>query len=324
MVFLFIIEHTMLPIFGLTALGFLLDKKLHLDVRTLSKFLMYIVIPSFIFTSIYTTDFPATSVPIILTVLFFLILSALIAEGVGKARGYDAGMIRACRNALMFNNTGNLGVSLILLIFSHPPFLVNGQPVYLAEAMVVQLVIYVIQSVFLNTLGLYQAARGNLTVHDTLSVIFRMPMVYMISAALICRWAEIDATQFFFWPVLDMAGHALLPVAMITVGIQLSQSGISRFNTDVCIAGVIKLIFLPILGLCTVYAANWMAPGTFSAVGSMVFLVYCSIPTAVNTAFFAMEFNNNGDYALQTVMNTTAFSAFTIPIVVYLGHLLFV
>lgn len=37
-----------------------------------------------------------------------------------------------------------------------------------------------------------------------------------------------------------------------------------------------------------------------------------------------MEFNNNGDYALQTVMNTTAFSAFTIPIVVYLGHLLFV
>ena len=152
MVFLFIIEHTMLPIFGLTALGFLLDKKLHLDVRTLSKFLMYIVIPSFIFTSIYTTDFPATSVPIILTVLFFLILSALLAEGVGKARGYDAGMIRACRNALMFNNTGNLGVSLILLIFSHPPFLVNGQPVYLAEAMVVQLVIYVIQSVFLNTI----------------------------------------------------------------------------------------------------------------------------------------------------------------------------
>ena len=149
-------------------------------------------------------------------------------------------------------------------------------------------------------------------------------MVYMIIAALICRWAEIDATQFFFWPVLDMAGHALLPVAMITVGIQLSQSGIGRFNTDVCIAGGIKLILLPVLGLCTVYAANWVAPGTFSAVGSMVFLVYCSIPTAVNTAFFAMEFNNHGDYALQTVMNTTAFSAFTIPVVVYLGHLLFV
>ena len=149
-------------------------------------------------------------------------------------------------------------------------------------------------------------------------------MVYMISAALICRWAEIDATQFFFWPVLDMAGHALLPVAMITVGIQLSQSGIGHFNTDVCIAGGIKLILLPVLGLCTVYATNWVAPGTFSAVGSMVFLVYCSIPTAVNTAFFAMEFNNHGDYALQTVMNTTAFSAFTIPVVVYLGHLLFV
>lgn len=33
MVFWFIIEHTMLPIFFLVVLGYFLDKKFHLDVR---------------------------------------------------------------------------------------------------------------------------------------------------------------------------------------------------------------------------------------------------------------------------------------------------
>ena len=50
MVFWFIIEHTMLPIFFLVLLGYFLDKKFHLDVKTLSKLMFYLVIPSFLFT----------------------------------------------------------------------------------------------------------------------------------------------------------------------------------------------------------------------------------------------------------------------------------
>ena len=65
MVFWFIIEHTMLPIFFLVVLGYFLDKKFHLDVKTLSKLMFFLVIPSFIFTNIYTTQFPATSIDII-------------------------------------------------------------------------------------------------------------------------------------------------------------------------------------------------------------------------------------------------------------------
>ena len=49
---------------------------------------------------------------------------------------------------------------LIILVFSHVPFVVNGQTPYLAEAMVVQIIIFMIQSISLNTLGLYQAGRA--------------------------------------------------------------------------------------------------------------------------------------------------------------------
>lgn len=157
MVFWFIIEHTMLPIFFLVVLGYFLDKKFHLDVKTLSKLMFFLVIPSFIFTNIYTTQFPATSINIIAAIAVFMVICFIIANIVARIRHYDAAMLESCRNAFMFNNTGNLGVALIILVFSHEPFVVNGQTPYLAEAMVVQIIIFMIQSISLNTLGLYQA-----------------------------------------------------------------------------------------------------------------------------------------------------------------------
>lgn len=324
MVFWFIIENTMLPIFLLVLIGYGLDKKFGLDVKTLSKFMFYVIIPSFIFTNVYETEFPPVSTSIIASITVFMVICFFIAEIVGKIRHYDPGMLESCRNALMFNNTGNLGVALIILVFSHEPFVVNGQTPYLAEAMVVQIIIFVVQSVSLNTLGLYQSARGRLSVHDTLRVMLRMPMLYVLVAALLARYINCDAKNFFFWPIMDMAGKSLLPIAMISIGAQLSQTHIKWLDRDVWIVSILKLLVLPLIGLAMIFIANTFLPGTFTAVGAMVFLIYCAIPTAVNTALFAMEFGNNPDYATQIVMNTTALSAVSLTIYIFIGHLLFV
>ena len=302
MVFWFIIEHTMLPIFFLVVLGYFLDKKFHLDVKTLSKLMFFLVIPSFIFTNIYTTQFPATSINIIAAIAIFMVICFVIANIVGRIRHYDAAMLESCRNAFMFNNTGNLGVALIILVFSHDPFVVNGQTPYLAEAMVVQIIIFMIQSISLNTLGLYQAGRGRLTARDTLSVMFHMPLLYVLAAALIARYVGWDAKDFFLWPITK----------------------IQWLDKDVWIVSILKMTALPLIGLAMIYLANTFRPGTFTAVSATVFLIYCAIPTAVNTALFAIEFDNNPDYATQVVMNTTALSAVSLTFYIFLGHILFV
>lgn len=324
MVFWFIIENTMLPIFCLVLLGFFLDKKFHLDVKTLSKFMFYLIIPSFIFTNVSTTEFPAASTVIIGALFVFMLLCFIAANIISRYRHYDAAMKESCRNALMFNNTGNLGVALIILIFSHDPFVVNGQTPYLAEAMVTQIIIFLVQSITLNTLGLYQAGRGRLSARDTLHVMFQMPMLYVLIIALAARYIHIDATGFFLWPIMEMSSKALLPVAMISIGAQLSQTKIHWFDTDVWIISILKMTVLPLLGLAMIFGANALHPGTFTAVSATVFLIYCAIPTAVNTALFAIEFGNNPDYATQIVMNTTALSAISLTFYIFLGHILFV
>ena len=240
MVFLFILEHTMMPLFTLVLIGFLVDRKFHIAVKTMSKFMFYLVVPSFIFTNIYTTDFPSNSINIIACVAIFMVICLLLANGISKWRHYDAGMLESCRNALMFNNTGNLGVAMIILVFSHEPFVVNGQTPYLAEAMVVQIIIFVIQSCTLNTIGLYQAGRGRLSARDTLKVIFQMPIVYVFVAAILCRVLNLDAKDFYFWPIMEMAAKAITPVAMFTIGIQLSQTKIDWFDREVWIVSFLK------------------------------------------------------------------------------------
>ena len=323
MVFFYIIEHTMLPIFALVLIGYLLDRKFGLDVKTLSKLLFYVIIPSFVFTNLYKTDFPAASFRIVVCLAVLLILFFYIATAIGKFRNYDSAMLESCRNALMFNNSGNLGVALIILVFSHDPFVVNGNTPYLAEAMVIQILIFIFQNISINTLGLYQAGRGRLTSIDAIRRVFQMPIIYVFLTAILCRQAGWDATNFFFWPVMEMAGSAILPVAMIGIGIQLSRTKIKWMDPDVWLTCITKLLIFPIVGLLTIYGVNALLPGTFSPVASIVFLIYCCVPTAVNTAMYAIEFDNCPEYATQVVMNTTALSAFTLTIFIFLGQLIF-
>lgn len=324
MVFLYILEHTMLPLFTLVLIGYLVDRKFHIAVKSLSKLLFFLIIPSFIFTNIYKTNFPSNSINILLCVFVLLFISFVIANIISRWKHYDAGMTESCRNALMFNNTGNLGVALIILVFSHEPFIVNGQTPYLDEAMVVWIIIYVVQSVGLNTLGLYQAGRGRLTARDTLKIMFQMPIIYLFAAAVLTRYLGLHAENFYFWPIMEMSSQAITPVAMFTIGVQLSQTKIEWLNPDVWIISILKFFIMPVIGLAIIFTANVFMPGTFTAVGAIVFLIYCAIPTAVNTAMFAMEFDNNPNYATRVVMNTTALSAISLTLVIFVGHLIFV
>ena len=53
MAFLQIITDNILPLLVFVAIGYLMDKKYHLDVGSLTKLTFYIILPCFIFHSIY-------------------------------------------------------------------------------------------------------------------------------------------------------------------------------------------------------------------------------------------------------------------------------
>lgn len=114
---------TVVPIFLLVLIGYFMDKKFHMDVDTLSKINFYVVSPAFLFTNTYSYTVSGESAQVVwLTIIGFAAtwIASMIFE---KALGLSREKSGIFRNAVLFNNCGNIGVPLIVFIYSNEPFL---------------------------------------------------------------------------------------------------------------------------------------------------------------------------------------------------------
>ena len=56
---------------------------------------------------------------------------------------------------------------------------------------------------------------------------------------------------------------------------------------------------------------------------AQVMIISAGLPTAVNTALIAVEFDNKPDFASQTVMISTLLSSVTLTVVIYFATKMF-
>ena len=134
MAFLQIISDNILPLLVFVAIGYFLDRRFTLNVTSLTKLTFYIVLPSFIFYSIYVAKIDLTMLNVFLISFVQMFLIGFIAWLAGKIRGMSASKTEALKNGTMFSNNGNIGIALIALVFGNAPYLIDGKAPYLAEA----------------------------------------------------------------------------------------------------------------------------------------------------------------------------------------------
>jgi len=316
-IFLHILGNNIIPVFILIGFGYIISKKFDLSVFTLSKLNFYLFIPGFIFYNLYSTNLSSDMIKIIYFFVIYLIANDLIARIISKVRKYNVGQTNAFKNSIMFNNTGNIGVSLITLIFGGAPFVINGKTPYLNEALTVQIMILVLTNVGMYTIGFYNAGRGKMNVKDSIHQIFSMPSIYAIPLALLLKYAKVDITTTPLWNTLEYVKNGLVPMALITLGVQLSKTKFDFKNVNVNIAVFTRLIIGPILAVVLIHVFGFLG-----VVAQTVFISF-SVPTAVNTALIAVEFDNNQNFASQEVMVSTIFSCITLTSAIYMARILF-
>jgi Predicted permeases len=316
-IFLHILGNNIIPVFILIAFGYIISKKFDLSVFTLSKLNFYLFIPGFIFYNLYTTNLSPQMLKILFFCILYLILNDLIARIISKIRKYDVGQTNAFKNSIMFNNSGNIGVSLITLIFGSAPFVVNGKTPYLSEALTIQIMILVFMNITMYTIGFYNAGRGKMSIRDSIHKIFSMPSIYVIPLALLLKYAKVDITTTPLWSTLEYVKNGLVPMALITLGVQLSKTEFDFRNINVNIAVFTRLIIGPILAAVLIRIF-----GFYGVIAQTIFISY-SVPTAVNTALIAVEFDNNQNFASQQVMVSTIFSCITLTSAIYIARVLF-
>lgn len=323
MAFLQIISDNILPLLVFVAIGYFLDRHFKLDVNSLTKLTFYIVLPSFIFYSIYVAEIDLTMLNVFILSFVQMFLIGFIAWFIGKMRGMSPAKIEALKNGTMFSNNGNIGIALIALVFGNAPYIVNGETPYLAEASACATIMLVQMNMSLNTLGLYQAGKGRLSPRDALSVVFHMPVIYTLVTVFTIKFTGIiDMTQLFIWPVFENCANALVAIVMIALGMQIHRSTIRFGDIDTWIGCFIRLVIGPICGFMMIHLAAFLG-FHFSQTINQTILIMSSVPAPVNSVLYAVEFHNCEDFSTELVMMSTFLSCITMTGTIYMARILF-
>lgn len=298
--FVYIIANIIMPIFLLLAAGYIGQKKLKMDIRTLTRLNIYIFVPAVLFTKIYETEVSINFfLQILLYVAIIQVLMYLLSNGISKVFKYEKGTRKAFCNSLMFFNSGNYGIPLIDLV-------TQGNPV----AVTSQVFIMLIQNISTNTLGVFQASSGKSDNRQSLKNILTMPSIYVIAMVGLVKAFSWEVPELIMTP-LTYISKGFIAIALITLGAQLSEIKLDIRIRDIFVATFTRLIISPVLG-----AAVVMLMG-INGILAQALILGVSTPSAVNTALIAREFNNEPEYASQIVFMSTLFSALTVSLVIY-------
>lgn len=284
--------------------GVILALTMKLDSKPLLTVALYALVPAVIFKTLMTAKISGTDV---LQTVAFSVLTIGLLWGIAKAlaRGLDLSDQETAGLTLIgtLTNSVNYGLPLVLLAF--------GQ-VGLDKASV-----YVIgQMIFVNTGGVYLAARSNFSGRDALKAVFRLPAVYAAVLAAGFRVAGISLPNSLNTGI-SMVAQAYSPVALLILGTQMASVGRGREESSG------RAAFWAGLGLRMVAAplVAWSVLSLLGVTGMLraVLLVEASMPVAVNAVILGEKFAAVPRVLARCILWTTVASFFFLPVLIALA-----
>ena len=304
--FISILRTVILPIFLLIGAGYMVQRIFHFDLNALKKIIFYLLIPALVFSRLYNTTLSIRSFSFLFLFEIVLIaLMGLISIPVSKIRKYTPSMRAAFALALMYCNSGNYGIPVIELVFNNNEI-----------ANSIQVLVLTAQNVLTFSLGVFLISRGSHSIKDSIGKMLKFPTLYAIVLAVLLRIFHVPVWT-PLWVPIEWLARALVPIALVSLGASLASITITSGLSDVFLAVCGRLIIGPFIALALIYAFQ------YRGIVAHTLLVASSMPSAVNTALLAMEFDNEPRFASQTVLFTTVLSILTVTFTIYFGFALF-
>jgi predicted permease len=282
----------LIPIFLIFGVGFILGKKKNPSTHSIAQVSIYVLLPSLVFTSFLDGDvldsLAITGVYVVVFTGIMYVLSLLIC----KFLKFDKALESAFLLSVLFTNSGNYGVPLCTFAFGE-------------EGTVNALAYMMYSSVIIYTLAVYIASRGQSSIKESFTNVFKIPLVYAVVIASVFSYFSVDAPAFLVKPIA-LLGSAAIPVAMVLLGIQLSGTEIQKSYKSVAVSSILRLVLSPIIGILVTSLMG------VEGVLRSVLILECSMPTAINSALIAIEFNAKPGYVSTVVLVSTVLSIFSL------------
>jgi malate permease and related proteins len=276
------------PVAVLVAIGVAVGRWLEVPAEPLAKLAFWVIGPAFMFDSLANAGLGGDA-----------LLRVAAASAIALAAAGLVGLLLTARldrarratvvTASVYGNTGNFGLAIVIFTFDD-----RALP-YAAIALVT-----------VNTIGIVVGVASATGGRAGLRRAVTTPMTLVVLPALL-----VNGTDTTLPPLLDrsigLLAGAIIPVMLITLGIQLQQMGLPRVDGDVVRALVGKLAVQPLVAIAAVAALD------LGDVAGGAVVLQAAMPAAVFTAVLAIEEDTRPEEAATIVLAGSLVAVLTLP-----------
>jgi len=285
-----------LPIVAIAALGYVMQTRIKLDVASINRLLVTVIMPCFLVHFLASARQPVSE---IWPVAYFTVVQFLFLIPVGWLASLAFGLPRAfgplLAMATVYANVGNYGIPLVQLAFP-------------SEFLLHQSVITALMTILMVTVGTWLLAPSEqqATFASRLAKAFETPIVPAVMLGLVLRGFEIRLPQAIGTPI-ELLGATFPPLALFAMGAQLATRTAGAVNI-----GRLSLILM--LKLVVAPAVTW---GLAIAMGmpeelSDLLVVAAATPIGILLALFCVEYAREPKFLSTAIMMSTVLSPFTV------------
>ncbi len=289
------------PIALVALAGVWVGRAFPLDLKTLARLNIYVLLPALVLTGVYGSTL-ALSSTVGIVVGFMLNCAVLyaIAHLLGNLCKLPPESRKSLVATTLLANSGNIGL----------PFMLFA----LGEAGLERGIVYLIASaIFIASIGpIILKGKG---ISAGIKVTLGLPVFW---ATLLGIGLQIAASQGFDGQVpteidraLELLSGAAIPIALLTLGIQLSQTKLN-FGLYELFAACLRLFVSPL----TAYAIGRLLG--LQGLDLSVLVMQSAMPVAVNTLIWVTELGGDTVRVAKTIVLSTIMSLFTLPMVLWL------
>jgi len=284
------------PVFILVVIGYFVGPRLKIEARSLSRTAYFVFIPAFVFNIISEAKIDSE---LALQMLSFILVAqiavALLGFLVGKALRQSREITAAFVLIATFGNVGNFGLPLIVF--------------RLGETARTFATVYFVATVFISfviCVGVASWARsGGVT---AVFSVFKTPALIALIPALVFNITDVEV-PIFLSRLSGLLGQAMIPVMLITLGVQMGEIPKIKINFNVFAASTVRLIGGPVLALLIV--PYFGLEGLERSTG----ILQAAMPAAVLASIIALEYKLLPEFVTTTVLFSTLYSILTLTVI---------
>ena len=256
------IVEILFPLFAITALGYVVGRRMKPDLTQANKLNMDVFVPALVFAALANKAFDISAfLPLVVAVSLIVVGSGLVAWALARALGMQP---KTLVPPIMFNNCGNLGLPLAVLTFGE-------------TALAPMVVMFMVSNLVHFSFGAWL-----LDHRVRLLTVWKVPSVLAT-----CLGLGVSLSHFEVWPPLliaiRMLGEISIPLMLFGLGVRLADSRISAVGI-----GVFGALARPLIGLALAWGVLQLIE--LPAREQALLLVFGALPPAVLNFMFAERY----------------------------------